>query len=239
MLKIRFLIFALFSVFSMQILAQEQQLAYQYFRNGSYEKAASLYKSLHEKHPYNTSYLNYLVDCYQQLEDFEKVETVIENHMSKIPNQDYLYIELGYNYELQHENERAIPFYERALAAIDRFPNLGYPVGKTFQDNHLLEYALKAFQKAMELNPNANYNFQIAFIYSEMGEIKKMMSAYLDLIQSNEKYLPTSKNYLGRFITDDALNEYNVALKKLLIGRMQNAPMNSWNQLLSWLYIHW
>jgi len=237
MLRFRFLFLIIFGVLSIQVHAQEQQLAYQYFRNGSYEKAASMYKSLHEKHPYNTSYLNYLIDCFQQLEEFEEAQKVIEKQLSRIPNQDHLYVELGYNFELQHETEKAIPYYEKALNAIETAPNLGYPIGKTFQDNHLLKYALKAYQKAMKINPISNFNFQIAFIYGEMGEIPKMMNSYLDLVDSNEKYLTSAKNYLGRFIADDPLSEYNVALKSLLIGRMQNAPKNSWNQLLSWLYM--
>ena len=88
----RLLLFIFFCCFSLQIYAQEQQLAFQYFRNGAYEKAASVFKSLHEKNPYNTNYLNYLIDCYQQLEKFEKATSVINDQLEKFPNQEYLYV---------------------------------------------------------------------------------------------------------------------------------------------------
>jgi tetratricopeptide (TPR) repeat protein len=221
----------------LQFYAQEQELAFQYFRNGAYEKAAAIFKNLHQKHPYNSNYLNYLIDCYQQLENFEDANSVIHNQLEKFPNQEFLYVELGYIFQLQHLQEEAVPFYEKALEAIENAPNIGYLIGKSFQDNHLLDYALRAYKKGMELNPTANYNFQIARIYGEKADIANMFDTYLNMVEQNEKYLPTTKNYIGKFINDDSENEHNISLKRLLIKRLQNNPQNSWNQLLSWLYI--
>ena len=233
----RLIIFILSCCFSLQIYAQEPQLASQYFRNGEYEKAASLYKTLQEKNPYNTIYLDALIDCYQQLEKFEEVNQIVTKQLKSYPNQEYLYVELGYNEQLQNLQEKAIPYYEKAILAIEKSPNMGYLIGKTFQDNYLLDYALLAFKKVMELNPNMDYNFQIALIYGEKGEIENMFNTYLDLIETNESYESIAKNYIGKFITDDAENEPNVLLKRLLLKRSQNNPYNSWNELLSWLFI--
>ena len=69
-----------------------------------------------------------------------------------------------------------------------------YLIGKTFQDNHLLDYAVKAFKKAMVLNPKSNFNYQLAFIYGEQGDLENMFTSYLDLIDRNEKYLPSVVN---------------------------------------------
>jgi len=222
---------------SLQMYAQEPQLAFQYFRAGEYEKSASVYKTLHEKHPYNTTYLNYLIDCYHQLENFENVHEVVTKQLKKFNNQEYLYIEIGYSYQLQHLQEKADEFYQKALKSIEKHPNSGYLIGKTFQDNHLLDYALLAYKKGMLLNPATNYNFQIAFIYGEKGEIELMFSTYLDLVSSSENYISTAKNYIGKFISEDSENKHNISLKRLLIKRLQNNPHNNWNELLSWLFI--
>ena len=64
-----------------------------------------------------------------------------------------------------------------------------------------------------------------------------MFNTYLNLIELDENYLPTSKNYIGQFISEDSENENNVSLKKLLLKRSQNNPKNCWNELLSWLYL--
>ncbi|MDF1517714.1 MAG: tetratricopeptide repeat protein, partial [Lutibacter sp.] len=226
-----------FCCFFLQIYAQEPQLASQYFRNGEYEKAASIYENLHEKNPFNPNYLNDLIDCYQQLEKFELANNIISKQLKSFPNQEYLLVELGYNYQLQNIQDKAVTFYEKALISIEKSPNVGYLIGKTFQDNYLLDYALLAYKKAMEMNQNANYNFQIALIYSEKGEFENMFNTYLDLIETNENYESIAKSYIGKFITDDADSEPNLLLKKLLLKRSQNNPNNSWNELLSWLFI--
>ncbi len=233
----RLLLFIFLCCFSLQFYAQEQQLAVQYFRNGDYEKAVTVFEILHKKNPFNTLYLNFLIDCYQQLENFEKASSVINDQLEKFPNQEYLYVELGYLFQLQHLQEKAIPFYEKALNAIKKLPNSGYLIGKSFQDNHLLDYALKAYKKSMKLNPNANYNFQIARIHGEKGNIENMFSTYLDMVDKNEKFQASARSYIGRFVTNDPENEHNISFKRLLIKRLQNNPQNSWNQLLSWLYI--
>ncbi|NLP57770.1 tetratricopeptide repeat protein [Lutibacter sp. B1] len=230
-------IFIVLCFFSLNICAQEAQLAYQYFRNGEYKKAASIYESLFQKHSYNTSYLSYLIDCYQQLEKYTEVETLIQKQLEEYPEQKQLYIELGYNFQLQHQKEKAIPYYEKALKAIDNSSNIGYLIGKTFQDNHLLDYAILAYKKTMELKPNSNYNLQIAYIYGEKSEIDNMLNTYLDMVEINDNYLSAIKTYIGRYITDDSENENNILLKKLLIKRSLNNPKNSWNNLLSWLFI--
>ena len=174
--------FFLICFFSLQLFAQEQQLAYQYYRNGDYEKAISIYTKLHEQNPINTNYLNYLINSYQQTEAYEEVAILVENNLKKYPKKQYLLIELGYNFQLQHLEEKAIPYYDEALKKIEETPSLGYIIGKTFQDNHLLDYALKAYQKAMEINPAANNNFQIARIYGEKGDVEKMFYTYLNII---------------------------------------------------------
>ena len=233
----RAILLILIGVFSLQIYAQEPQIAYQYFRNGDYEKAASIYKELHEKHTYKTTYFKYLIDCYHQLENFEEISKIIAKQLENFPNQEYLYVELGYSYQLQHLEEKATFFYQKAFKAIEKKPNLGYLVGKAFQENHLLDNALLAYKKGMELNPSTNYNFQIAFIYGEKGEIENMFNTYLDLVASSENYFSTAKTHIGKFITEEAESKYNISLKRLLLKRLQNNPQNSWNKLLSWLFM--
>lgn len=232
----KFIVFILL-LFSIQFFGQEQQLANQYFRSGEYEKAASLFETLHKKHPYNTNYLNYLIDCYQQLDEFEKTQNLIENQIKKYPQHTYLNVELGYNYQLQENTEDAKRYYEEALNTISPKNNNGYMIGRSFQENHLFEYALKAYKKAMELNPSANYNFQMAFIYGEQGNISKMFDTYLNMVTQNPNYLSSAKTYIGRFITDDPESEYNISLKNQLLKRLQNNPDNTWNHLLSWLFL--
>tara|TARA_R110002073_G_scaffold40547_5_gene115114 strand:+ start:232215 stop:233999 length:1785 start_codon:yes stop_codon:yes gene_type:complete len=217
--------------------SQSPELAYNYFRKGEYEKATVLYQQLYEKNKVRRDYFKKLLSCYQLTENFEEATNLLQQHIKTFPNQVNLNIEIGYNFQLQDQQETATPYYEKALHLIDENPNYGYLIGRTFQDNHLLDYALKAYKRAMELNPELNYDAYVALIYGEKAELEKMFDSYLNMVSKNENYFSTVQRYAGRFITDDSLDSNNIIFRKLLLKRLQANPNNAWNMLLSWLYM--
>jgi len=79
------LIFLLTSGFSVaQDSAQNDFfLAETYFRQGEYEKATQIYKKLYDKSPFNTSYLNRLISCYQQTDNFKTVQDLLVKRIKK------------------------------------------------------------------------------------------------------------------------------------------------------------
>jgi len=217
--------------------SQNSQLAHNYFNKGEYEKASTLYKELYKKNKVRRDYFKKLLSCYQLTENFDAASSLLINHQQEFPDQTYLNIEIGYNLQLQHQLEKAIPYYEESLKSIENKPNSGYLIGHTFQKNNLLDYSLKAYKRAMELNPDLNYDAYIAFIYGEKGEIENMFNSYLNMIEKNESFYSTIQRYAGMFISDDSDDPNNILFRKLLLKRLQKNPGNSWNMLLSWLYM--
>ena len=230
-------IFLFFSFFFYFSFAQNAQLANSYFRNGEYGKAILLYKPLHEQNPVRQDYFKNLLICYQQIDDYDMANEMIRRNMKLFPNQDYLNVELGYNYQLQDQFDKAKTYYEKAIDAVKKNPNFGFVIGQAFRKNHLLDYALQSYQIAKELNPKLNTEIYEAQIYGEKGELDKMFNSYLDLIDKNEKYYPTIQRYIAIFITDDKYDKTNILFRKLLLKRAQNNPKDAWNILLSWLYL--
>jgi tetratricopeptide (TPR) repeat protein len=226
-----------FGFFFYVTIAQNAQLANAYLRNGEYEKAILLYKPLHEQNPVRQDYFKSLLICYQQIDDYEMAEEMIQRNMKLFPNQVYLNVELGYNYQLQDVFDKAKIYYEKAIDVVKKNPGFGFIIGQTFRKNHLLDYALQSYQIAKELNPKLNTEIYEAQIYGEKGALDKMFNAYLDLIDKNEKYYPTIQRYIAVFITDDKNDKTNILFKKLLLKRAQNNPKDAWNILLSWLYL--
>ena len=217
--------------------SQNSQLAYNYFRKGEYEKASTLYKQLYEKNKIRRDYFKKLLSCYQLTENFEAASTLLLNHQKEFPRQTNLIIEIGYNLQMQHQQIKAIPYYDKALLIIEKNPHSGFLIGRTFQENHLLDYALKAYKRAMELNPELKFDAYIAFIYGEKSEIENMFNSYLNMVEKDENFYPTVQRYTGLFITDDSEDSNNILFRKLVLKRLQKKPNNSWNKLLSWLYM--
>lgn len=211
-------------------------LAETYYRQGEYEKATQIFKELYNKSPFNTTYLRRLISCYQETNQFLVAEKLLKDKLMRNPNQTYLHVHLGYNYERQKLNELAKVNYDKAIASISLFKNYGSLIGRTFKDYNLLDYAISAYEKAMENDEKANYNFQIAQIYGEQGEFKKMFDSYVELIDKNDSYLNLVQRYASRYITNDGESETNTLFRKALLRKSISNPKKEWNILLSWLF---
>jgi len=211
-------------------------LAESYFREGAYEKASQLFEALEKNNPFNTRYLKRLITCYQETNNYNRAAEHLQKKLLDNPSQQYLRIEIGYNFERQKKSILAKKEYDSAIEAIDLNPSLGGIMGRMFQQNNLLNYAIAAYSKAMKLNKNSSYEFQIAQIYGEKGEFEKMFEFYIALIDKNESYLNGVQRYVGKYISNDALNNNNIAFKKALLKKSISNPKNVWNELLSWLF---
>lgn len=218
-------------------VAQEDFLAKQYFNDGEFKKAEVFYKNLVDKNPRRTDYAEGLIACYQQLEKYEEAEAFLLKKIEIGNPYPTIYIELGYNYLLQDQTEKAKENYEIALSKIEENPNYGYGIGFRFQRYALLDYALKAYSRAMELNPQLDYNFQMARIYGEQGDIERMYNSYLELISAGKATQTNVLRNLDNFITSDPENPNNLKLKKILLLKAQKNPDILWNEILSWLFV--
>jgi tetratricopeptide (TPR) repeat protein len=212
-------------------------LAESYYREGAYEKATEQFKKLYAKSPFNTSYLNRLLSCYQETEQFSEAEQLLISKLKKNPEQGFLYVYLGYNYERQQQKELARENYALALKSIDKNPSYGAIIGRTFKDYNLLDTAVLAYEKVMTINKNADYNFQIAQIQGEKGDFKNMFESCIDLVDKKEQYASVIQGFTSKYITDDSENKANIIFKKTLLRKSASQPKNVWNALLSWLFI--
>lgn len=234
-----FLVFSLFSE-AQNIRSNRSEnnyyLAETYYRQGEYEKATQIFKELYTKSPFNTTYLNRLISCYQETNKFFVAENLLTEKLKENPTQTYLLVYLGYNYERQQLNELAKQNYEKALQSLEIIKGYGGLIGRAFKDYNKLDYAIQAYEKAMQQNEKSNYNFQIAQIYGEQGEFKKMFESYVNLIDKNDSYLNLVQRYSSRYITDDSENETNNLFRKALLRKSISNPKKEWNILLSWLF---
>ncbi|WP_350292540.1 tetratricopeptide repeat protein [uncultured Croceitalea sp.] len=223
--------------FLVTINGQEDFLAKQYFADGEFEKAVTFYERLVQKNPRRTDYSEGLIACYQQLERYEDAENFLLKKIQEEFTFPTFYIELGYNYRLQGLPEKASEYFQKAINALEENPNFGYSVGYRFQKYALLDEAIAAYSKAMRLKPELNYDFQLARIYGEQGDVEKMFQSYLKLIYEGKSSRSNVLRNIDDFITDEQDNANNGILRKVLLQNAQKYPDILWNELLSWLFV--
>lgn len=226
----------LLCLISWQLWSQNEQLAQNYFDKGEFEKAKISYESLLGSQPYNSLYFQRVVECQQQLQDFQGAEKNLLSR-SKQFQQASLLVELGYNYQLQKQGDKAKKYFEQALDKIRKNPNEAYGIAITFERHVLLDYALQSYALALSLAPQMNFNFQMAVLHGQLGHTDQMIDTFLTEAFVNPQNVPLIQNQLTRFMQEDASVGFQETLKKALLLRAQKNPDLFWNQMLSWYYV--
>jgi tetratricopeptide (TPR) repeat protein len=231
--KIAFFLFLLSSIW---VSAQNEQLALQYFDDGEFEKALTIFEESLQKQPSNFFFFQKILECRQQLKQYEKVEELISKRIDKY-NQPQLFIELGYNHQLQKNVEKAEKNYELAIQEVDKEPNYAYQVANSFEKKVLLEWALKAYETAQKKNLNLNFDYQSALLQGQLGNLNLMLEKLLDYSYKNQDNTPLVQNQLSRFLLDDVNGAFANEIKKGLLLKTQKSQDVYWNQFLSWFFV--
>ncbi|RAR48005.1 tetratricopeptide repeat protein [Flavobacterium lacus] len=229
-------IILLFLVYSSIVSSQNEQLAQHYYERGEFEKALLSYQDLLKSQVSNGVYFLRVIDCYQQLLQFDKAETALQERLTKFKMAN-LYVELGYNYQLQKNQEKADLNYNTAIEKISENTSNVYGIASSFEKKVLLEYALKAYQKAISLDPRYKFNYQMAQLYGQMGKQDLMIEKYLEEMYENPQNSVMVQNQLTRFMNDEAGDSFNETLRKALLVRVQKNQDLFWNQMLSWFFV--
>ena len=211
-------------------------LADSYYKKGAFKKALIIYQNLNKEKPYSYKYIYRLVETHQQLEQYEIAENILVKRLEKRRNPTLL-IELGYNFQLKDSIDKAVKYYNEAIAYVDEKPNYIYSIAKKFEDHSLSEQAIRVYDKGKLLTPDKNYSIQLARIYGDQGNIEKMFANYIEYIAYKPNYLNNIKRAVSDFISENRSNENNTYLRRALLKKIQQEPNPYWYEMLSWLYV--
>lgn len=223
-------------LWSVAVFAQNEQLAYNYFDKGEFEKALVIYQDLEKKQPNNTFYIQKIAACHQQLKQYAEAGKLLADRLDKT-GQPLLYVELGYNYQLQKDMAKAEKNYKAAIKTVTDNPSNVYTVANAFEQKTLLEYALKAYETATEINKSMNFDYQLALIQGQLGNTDLMIEKLLSYSYSNRQNLVVVQNQLSRFMNEEGSDTFNASLRKALLLNTQKTQDIFWNQFLSWYFV--
>lgn len=221
---------------SLMAKAQSDQLANNYFDRGDFEKALISYQDLLKSAEGNFNYFQRVIECYQQLQQYDKSQKALEERLDKY-KQSNLLVELGFNYQLQKNQDKAKKYYDQAIDKIKKNANEVYGIAYLFEKKALFDYALLAYKTALEKDSKLSFNFQMATLYGQQGNTDLMIETFLDESVKNPQNLPVIQNQLSRFMTEEVDANFNDALKKALLIRAQKTQDVVWNDFLSWYFV--
>jgi tetratricopeptide (TPR) repeat protein len=216
--------------------AQKEHLAENYFEQGDYEKALTLYQRLVQEQPRQPKYVLGLVNTYQQLSQFSQAENLLKARLNESRIYPLYYVALANNFNMQRQVDSAQIYIDKVIDFALEQPNYTISLGKALTDLSLLESAKSLYLGVMQRHPDKDFNLQLARVYGELGELEPMFETYLTLMESTPRFIPSIQRYLETYITQDPLNPANTELKTALLKRLSVRPETLYNSLLSWLF---
>ncbi len=221
---------------SFSAFAQNEQLAMMYLNKGEFEKALLAYQDLYKSQPTNNNFMLKVVECYQQLNQLDKSNEVLQDYFKKF-KLPLMYVEIGYNYKLQQNESLKSQFYDQALDQIKKQYTNVYQVAQSFEKKVELDYALKSYQLALQTEPSGRFNYQMALLHGQMGNMELMIEKFLEEAFQFPESQPMVQNQFTRFMDDENESDFNALLRKNLILKTQKSQDIFWNQFLSWYYV--
>lgn len=218
----------------------DSQLAAYYFREGDFEKAAIYYEKLYQSNQNDEIYQN-LLKSYLSLKNLKEAEKLAEQQSRRNPNVSKYKVDIGYILKLNDEHTKANKQFDKIIKELGSFAQVGeyLQLGKAFSDVNENNRALEVYYLG-EKNPKNTYpyNFQIAPILGEKGDVEGMLRAYIDILEVSENYLQSVQNTLNRLIGFDAENKYTTLLQNILLEKIQKYPEKDiYSDMLIWIYV--
>lgn len=222
---------------SFLVSAQNDELAKEYFGKGEFDKALIAYEELYKSAPSNLTFFTRLVACHQELQHYEKAEKLLEARINQKHSQPNLLVEMGYNYQLQNNKEKAEEYYQKAIDVVVENINYSSGVAYAFEQKSLLEKALQVYDIATKQTDRFNFDFHKARIYGQLGDIEKMIDSYLNYAGSTPTGMMVVQQHFSMFMNEDDTFGFSDLLRKALLLRAQKNQEVMWNEFLSWFFV--
>ena len=223
-----------FATANAQTNDEEVRLANEYYSQGNYDKARTLYdvlvKDLRNIPLIHNNYLYILLES----ADYRIAEKYLNKVMKRFPDNLYYELDMGLVYWTQDERDLSDLWFTEIIKrnAIDAYKTR--ITAQYFVSKQLTEYAIQTFTTARTTigNPFV-YSLEMANIYRITSQKDLMVEEYLNYIVNNPANLTYVKNTLQNLLTEPEELE---SLEYLLYNKVQTEPDNPiYSELLIWV----
>ena len=220
--------------FSAGLFAQDPNLANQYFTDGEYEKAATLYEQLSESDPRSEYYFNRYVDCLLNLERYDESEKAVKKQLKRTPDNANIYVVYGNIFDRQGKTEEAKAQYTKAVNAVAPDYAAVNRLATTFINAAKYDFAIQTYERGSTLLNDPNrFAFNLGELYRRKGDMPKMIEYYLNAISVDPGRLGYVQTLLAKNLGDGDYTE----LQSQLYARLQQKETPEFVELLAWSFV--
>ncbi|PPK87482.1 tetratricopeptide repeat protein [Neolewinella xylanilytica] len=229
------LLFLLILGFSLPALAQNNQLAQQYFMDGEYEKAAVLYQSMAEE-SYNPFYFDRYVSSLMSLRRYDDAEQALKKQLKRTPEDLTLHVKYGQLLEQQVEDNEAKKQFEEAISNLRADKYQITQLANAFLVLTKYDFAIRTYERGTKLlKEDGVFSFNLGDLYRRKGDIEPMIASYLDALNEDPRRARNVQTYFQRYLDEEGLLE----AQKQLYARIQEDRKENplYPEMLAWVAI--
>ncbi len=222
--------------FSQPTVSELNNLAFEYYYNGEFNKAKNTYEELYNKTK-SKYYFNYYINCFKKLNQNNEAIKILKSQVRHNSKDLTFRVLLGDFYNSAGYTEKAKSEFETALKKLSNDRNQILNLANSFIQIKEYDYAEKVYKKGEKLLKIPFY-FELASLYQIKRDYKKMIDKYLDLLDYRPSYLQSVQNRLQYTVYNNDDGTIKQTLKNSLLRRIQKKSNNTiFNELLIWLYL--
>ncbi len=212
---------------------RDRALAYQYYRNGDFDKAIELFEKLYNEKP-TLEYYQQLFSSYNATKDYTAMEKLASKQAKKDRRDARYLIDLGYAYKLENKEKKATELYDDIIKNLLPEESFITSTAQHFEEYRNFDYALQTYEKGNKLlRDPLYYAFDIASIYFIQNKNPQAIEHLLDYIKGNPDEFDKVYAYLQ---SEQNKSEVFAELENQLYDRIQRSQNDIvYAEVLIWL----
>lgn len=221
--------------FTQVAFAQEPRLAQQYYVDGEYEKAATIYKQLYERQGFNGYYFERYLECLVALDQLDEGEEAIKQQMKRDPQNTQLVLSMANIYEKRNKPEEASKLYQEAISKMRPDQSDVVRLANEFTTVNKYDLAIQCYEKGeVLLKKQYLFAFQLGELYRIKDDNPKMVMHYLNSLEENPDRMASLQSVFQRYFGEEEFAE----LQAQLYERIQEKPNAIYYiEMLTWVFL--
>ncbi|GAB4188648.1 MAG: tetratricopeptide repeat protein [Thermoflexibacter sp.] len=213
---------------------KEIDLANEYYSNGEYEKAISIYSNITKERQFVfTVHKNYL-DALLKLEKFDETEKYLKRQLRNFPNESLFQVDYGVFLIMRGKKEEAEKHFVAYIETLKKDDAQIRYAARNFINANLYDYAEQLYLAGRK-NGNDKFTYELASLYAMAGKTDMMITEYLDILKDDEEQLEYIENIMQARMREE---EDFAKIEPVIFKFIQRYPDKVvYNEMLVWFYV--
>lgn len=233
----KFILTCLIFLFPLLTIAQtsDPQLAYTYYHNKEYEKAAEMFLQLYER-TRSANFLDYHIICLINGTQYDKAEELLKKLLKTDDSNFDLLTNLGFVYEQQGRTKKTEECYEKAIDKLVPSNIIINNLAYKFRNLREYDWAIKTYTRGRELlkQPDA-FMSELGDNYMMARNYDKMFELFVQVLETQPGEINNITSKLSFARSSDIINNVDAVIERYLEQLFRQANYNPvFDELAVW-----